>query len=217
MSIFYRFRIRARSPALGGEGWYEHVIFNDYVASLRMYQGNSIVPVVLVRLFPDPCLVGSRTTVELFDGDNRNILNRRIIVAQISSIIFNTLHGPFTSQPFLWTSTDPYSLRFTLLIGPLLVGSTASFSKPLRKLPQKPTGQRRGGASGSILPYQNLVIQTRRRLIPPRSTSTCVPTFTYGKDAPGQDGYYAGYYQYLTDASHQRTELVMRSSLRTLI
>ncbi|PBK67743.1 hypothetical protein ARMSODRAFT_1005178 [Armillaria solidipes] len=133
MSIFYGFRIRARSPALGGEGWYEHVLFNDYVASLRMDQGNSILPIVLVRLFPDPCLVGGRTTIELSDGDNR-------------------------------TSTGPYSLRFTSLTGPHLSPIlSGNFPKP------------------------------------------CVPTFTYGEDAPRRDRYYTGYYQYLTDASHQRT------------
>ncbi|KAK0432270.1 hypothetical protein EV421DRAFT_1507649 [Armillaria borealis] len=138
--------------------------------------------ILLIRLFSDPCLVGGRTTVELFDGDNRYICvflyafklsnmsgrNHRIIFAQISSIIFNTWTIHFSR-----TSTDPYSLRFTSLTGPRLSPIlSGNFPKP------------------------------------------CVPTFTYGEDAPRRDWYYTGYYQYLTDASHQRTEPVMRSSLR---
>ncbi|PBL04242.1 hypothetical protein ARMGADRAFT_1004851 [Armillaria gallica] len=39
-----------------------------YVPSPCMDQGNNILPVVLVHLFPDPFLVGGCTTVELFEG-----------------------------------------------------------------------------------------------------------------------------------------------------
>ncbi len=186
-----------------------------------MDQGNKVLPVVLVRLFPDPFLVGGCTIIELFDGDSwyarvflyafklsnmsgRNILNYRIIIAQISSVIFNiwTIH-------FSTFSSGNRAILPTIYIA----DRTTSFSNPLRKLPKNPNRQRTRGCER----FDTALSEPDETAFNATAVRTCVPTCTYGEDAPGQDGYYTGYCQYLTDASHHGTELVMRSSLRTLV
>ncbi|KAK0216772.1 hypothetical protein EDD85DRAFT_962179 [Armillaria nabsnona] len=64
------------------------------------------------------------TTVELFNGDDWNILNRRIIVAQISSIIFNTSTIHF--------STFPWDINRPILPTIYIADMTTSFPNPLR-------------------------------------------------------------------------------------